>query len=473
MKTSPEHSVESVKPVIFAGSSNLDNWPLSRVKDPIQFQRNKREQSSFQIALLCATSLPNAKSPLVFVSANHLKTARKQADQIGLLDSCQFIVEPIERGNWQAVIFASALIARSAPDDLMILIDSVHTIKNIGAFASAFQQVRQHMPEKGMVVFGLAYDPEKHQRMKLTRRKGCSIVNSLLQVAPHHNHGDNTGAEAYSIYSIGPAFMVSPKQLLDMAKAINPEEFHSVNMALQHANSMNDALWADLNMWATLEMRHIGDELHKLTDQFLLRPTDFIVSKKQKESSSHFLHNNTNCNLRGDGHLIAMIGCKNLEVTTTKDATLIQPKNLAVNVDELITQMRDAQCPELYHSSIVQHPWGTETLIDQNHKSQVFKIELQPGSSIPEHFHAHRAENWQVLSGLGTATISGVEHQITTGWTYSIDKNTLHGCTSSNTTPLVFMETRIGDFLHEDDIVHTKVKQRPAYSAGTKASSPP
>lgn len=472
MSLNQENSSNSVAPVLLAGSSNLTNWPQSRVLDPIQFQRNKREQSAFQTALLCTSHLPISMAPLVFVAPNQLKTAKKQAEQIGLLSSCQFIVEPIERGNWNAVVFASLMVASSDPNQMMMFMDTVNIPANVSTLAKTYQQIRQNLPENQMVVLGEPYNSAQHHKGSLAQRSGRSVVNSLLQVKPYEDDDTKT-ATTHGLYSIGSIFMACPNHILEITKSTDSEAFQTIDMALQQSNNMNDASWINLNMWSALEPKHVGRELIKHTDQFLLRPTDILSPKHSETSYSSFSFETENCSVDSKGHLIAIVGCSNLHVTSTRDATLIRSKDTTVDIHTLTNEMREAQCLELFHSPVRHHAWGTETLLEQSHQAQVYKIELHPGASIPEHFHTHRKENWQILSGLGTATISGVTHHITTGWTYSIDKNTIHSCSNSKNHPLVFLETRIGDFLHEDDLVHTQAKNKRFYSAGTKASSPP
>ncbi len=472
MSSETENFTDSLVPIVLAGSSNLNEWPRSRVLDPIQFQRSKREQSAFQISLLCAASLPNAKPPLIFVAPNQLKKAKKQAEQVGLVSNCQFIVEPIERGNWNAAVFASLMLARSNPSQMMIFMDAARPPQTVGALAKTYQQIRENMPEKQMVMLGSPYVPTLHSKRNLAERCGRSVINSLLQVRAHSK---DTAASTPSkdLYAIGSTFLACPTHILAIAKLGDPEALQTVDTALQQSNDMNEAFWINLNMWSALEVKHTTDELIHHTDQFLLRPTDILTPKRETASARNFVNDSINCSVNNTGHVVAMIGCSNIRVTSTRDATLIQSMETDVDMETLTNDMREAQCLELFHSPIRHLSWGTETLLEQSHQSQVYKIELHPGASIPEHFHAHRKENWQVLSGLGKATISGVTHHITTGWTYNIDKTTLHSCISSKDRPLVILETRIGDFLHEDDLVHTQVKNKRSYSAGTKASSPP
>jgi mannose-6-phosphate isomerase-like protein (cupin superfamily) len=472
MSSTVVNSNDSIVPVVLAGSSNLKYWPLSRVLNPIQFQRKKREQSSFQTALLCATSLPNSKNPLVFVAAGQLNTAKTQADQVGLLSVCRFIVEPVERGNWNAMVLASLRVALSDPNQMMMFIDAKSSVANAAALAKTYQHIRQNMPEKQMVVLGDPYDRLRDCNASLVKRTERSVVHSLLQVEPFCPT-KIAQTDRHNLYSIGAIVMACPNDILEMARSSDREAFQTIDAALRQSNDISDAFWINLNMWNVLETKCLGDELIKQTDQFLLRPTDILKPSKTENSSLSFTRDNVNCSITNNGHVIAMVGCSNLKVTSTRDATLIQSNDSKIDFETLTNEMREAQCSELFHSPICHRPWGTETLLQQSKQSQVYKIELHPGASIAEHFHTHRKENWQILSGLGTATISDVTHQIATGWTYSIDKNTLHSCTSSKNHPLVLLETRFGEFLNENDLVHTQVKNGRSYSAGTKASSPP
>jgi mannose-6-phosphate isomerase len=108
-------------------------------------------------------------------------------------------------------------------------------------------------------------------------------------------------------------------------------------------------------------------------------------------------------------------------------------------------------------------PWGKfEVLLDAP-DCKVKRITISPGQSPSYQYHFKRSEVWVVVSGKGSlrfARPDGVACDsvpMGAGDTVTIGKEVRHQFkNTSKTEPLVFIETQLGEYFGEDDIVRVE-----------------
>ena len=100
-----------------------------------------------------------------------------------------------------------------------------------------------------------------------------------------------------------------------------------------------------------------------------------------------------------------------------------------------------------------ERPWGTFTVLDEGAGYKVKRIEVYPGKRLSYQKHAHRAEHWMVVAGVGKVTLDGRELSVPTGETVDVPLGASHRIENPGADMLVFIEIQRGDYLGEDDIV--------------------
>ncbi|MEQ1921571.1 MAG: phosphomannose isomerase type II C-terminal cupin domain [Pyrinomonadaceae bacterium] len=99
-------------------------------------------------------------------------------------------------------------------------------------------------------------------------------------------------------------------------------------------------------------------------------------------------------------------------------------------------------------------PWGSFTVLDEGDNYKVKRIEVLPEKRLSYQKHARRAEHWYVVSGTAKVTLNGVEKLVNKGEAIDIPVETAHRVENPDPSNLlVFIETQIGDYFGEDDIV--------------------
>ena len=106
-----------------------------------------------------------------------------------------------------------------------------------------------------------------------------------------------------------------------------------------------------------------------------------------------------------------------------------------------------------------ERPWGSfEILLDEEY-CKVKRIIVKPGERLSYQYHHKRSEIWVVVQGEACATIDNPNgtsyHEVTygVGDVIEIPKEAKHRVQNEGEEDLIFIETQVGTYFGEDDIV--------------------
>ncbi len=101
-----------------------------------------------------------------------------------------------------------------------------------------------------------------------------------------------------------------------------------------------------------------------------------------------------------------------------------------------------------------QRPWGSYTVLDEGEDYKVKRIEVLPNKRLSYQKHQRRFEHWFVVRGIAKVTLNGVEKLVKQGESVDISVGASHRVENPESDQtLIFIETQIGDYFGEDDIV--------------------
>lgn len=101
----------------------------------------------------------------------------------------------------------------------------------------------------------------------------------------------------------------------------------------------------------------------------------------------------------------------------------------------------------------VYRPWGSYTIIDEGAGFKTKRLTVLPGKKLSLQLHHQRSEHWVVVSGTADVTIGEKDIQLPRGESVFIPIETKHRLGNSSNEVLHLIESQIGDYLEEDDIV--------------------
>ena len=102
---------------------------------------------------------------------------------------------------------------------------------------------------------------------------------------------------------------------------------------------------------------------------------------------------------------------------------------------------------------IIERPWGTYEVLTTSDTHQVKRIVVRPGQRLSYQTHEQRSEYWVIVAGTGTITLDGQDAMCLAGDAFIVDQNMPHRIANTGTEELVFIETQLGLYFGEDDIV--------------------
>ena len=143
---------KTITPIILSGGMGTRLWPLSRVRQPKQFQPIDGEGSnSFLQETVLRHTAPGFGAPLVVASGSEREILFDQLAEIGA--RARFIGEPVGRNTGPAVLAAALTLAETDPGALMLVLPSDHIIQ--GDLNGAVHGAAAAADEGHIVLFGI------------------------------------------------------------------------------------------------------------------------------------------------------------------------------------------------------------------------------------------------------------------------------------------------------------------------------
>ena len=151
--------------------------------------------------------------------------------------------------------------------------------------------------------------------------------------------------------------------------------------------------------------------------------------------------------------MIVTIGVSDLIIADTKDSLLITAKDTSEELKKLVENFIINKSPYLDNIFYEERPWGNFEVLFENASCKVKKLSIFPKQRLSLQYHNRRTEHWFVVSGIATVHIDGKDFELQKGNSVNIKKEMKHFIANNTNNELVIIETQVGDYFGEDDIV--------------------
>ena len=98
-------------------------------------------------------------------------------------------------------------------------------------------------------------------------------------------------------------------------------------------------------------------------------------------------------------------------------------------------------------------PWGFYEILLIEKSFQVKRIIVYPGKRLSLQYHNHRSEHWTIVNGQALVQVGEDQHILTRNQAVYIAKGVKHRITNIGDNNVEFIESQVGDYFEEDDIV--------------------
>lgn len=351
--------------LIIAGGSGTRLWPMSRSSQPKQLLPFIKGRSLLQIARDRLDGLVPAQNAYICAGQSH-KDAILQNLQ-GLSDE-QYIGEPTGRDTLNAVGLAAAVIAKRDPQAVIAVFTADHIIEPLDIFQNCVRQGYElaESKEPTLVTFGIrpTHPATGYGYLQL----GDSVKGAADGAARVvHNFKEKPDAKAARAYlAAGPSeYLWNSGMFVWKASVL-------LNCIARYAPQNYEGLKAIAAAWDTPQRDEVAGEVYpnlkKISVDFAImepasRDHDMRVAavpmdltwldvgswpsfgetcEKDEASNTlgaanvvHLDSRSTMVASNDPGHLVATLGCDNLIIIHTPDATLVCPANRAEDIKKL------------------------------------------------------------------------------------------------------------------------------------------
>lgn len=350
--------------MIMAGGSGTRLWPMSRAATPKQLVPVIGEESLLQLAALRLEGLIPHERQLVCASESW--RVGIQAALPTLTDT-NWIGEPMGRDTVNAVALTAAILARRDPNAVFAVLTADHVIEPIGMFQQCIArgfEIAEADPTR-LVTFAITPTFAATQYGYVEYGEPLAADGSVLRCARFVEKPDAVRAKEYVESGTfgwnSGMFVFHAQGFLDALKRYRPSN-HAGILRLQAAWDTPEQSMALAAVYPTLPKISVDYAVMEPASQdtaFSVVTVPMSVSWKDVGSWTTYAAllsedpegnrvtgeampvacKDTMVVNREPGHLVCALGCDNLIVVHTPDATLVVRADMAERVKELVGEL--------------------------------------------------------------------------------------------------------------------------------------
>ena len=461
----------AVTPVILSGGSGSRLWPVSRASFPKQFWPLLTSHSLIQDTALRAANA-GLSAPIVVCNEEHRFVVAEHLRGIGITGS-RILLEPVGRNSAPAVAAAALLAAEEDPNALLWIMAADAAITDEPALRAALAKACAAALSGHVVTFGITPDkPETGYGYievgpALDGLAGVNVVSRFLE-KPERAGAEAMLAAGGYLWNSG-MFVFTAKTLLEEMQIHAPEVLVSVRKALAGRREDLDFVRLEKAAFTACPDISLDYAVAERTERAAVVPANIgwsdigswgaLWELGTKDESGNvaqgdvLLEKATNCYVRSDGMLTAVVGLTDAIVVTTEDAVLALHRDHAQDVKRIVDRLKAVKRHEGIAHNRMYRPWGFYESLISGERFQVKRIVVHAGNKLSLQKHFHRAEHWVVVAG--TAMVTREDEQILLRENESVylPLGAVHRLENPGKIDLELIEVQSGSYLGEDDIV--------------------
>ena len=455
----------SIKVVILCGGSGSRLWPESRQSLPKQFIPIFGGKTLLDLTIERILNIPNQKKPIFICNKKHGFLVRNTLEKFKL--KADIILEP-EGKNTTAAIYLAAK-SSSTNDDLLIM-PSDHLIPDSNKFIEDINNIQKLLPFNHWVTLGIKpkNPSEAYGYIKVSKNDSN---NTLLKVI--HFIEKPIKKIAAELIKDNRYFWNAGIFLGKSSTIINSIKKNAPNITIHCDNAFNTRIITkktnEVNfspdLFSKIPSESIDYSVMEYEKNIYLYPMsgewsdigswDAIAEiYKNKKTSKNILEVDSNNNfIRSEKRIIATIGVENLIIIDCDNAILIAKKTHSEKVKLIVNQLIKKDFSEGTDHSFENRPWGKfQNLLDDKN-CKVKKIEVDPKKRLSLQYHNFRSEHWLIVYGQAHIYLDGKSIIMDPGQSIDIPVKSHHYVENKSKEKLVIIETQLGSYFGEDDIV--------------------
>jgi mannose-1-phosphate guanylyltransferase/mannose-6-phosphate isomerase len=467
-----------VKPVILCGGVGSRLWPLSSETYPKQFLSLIGNESLFQLAArrltaLCASDIDVAR-PLIVTGERHRFLVSEQLREVDI-EASNLVLEPIGRNTAPALTMAALAAKVDDQDPVLVVTPADQAIGDLANFTHAIKQAVYEAALGSIVLIGVKPDQPQtgygYIQVDSTGNEVAKTVKCFVE-KPNAIAAQQYLLQGDYFWNAG-MFVVKASIWLEALAKFRPDILMPVGAAWGKRTTDGKFVRPCVNEFAAVPSESADYAVLEScpgsnfsTKMIVLEggwsdlgswSSFWNLLPRDKEGNAHqgdvLTTNCRNTMAYASSRLVYLAGVQNVVVVETPDSVLVCDMAAAQDIKHIPARLGEGDPEREVIGRRVHRPWGWYSIIKEGIGFKVKHIHVNPEASLSLQKHHSRSEHWAVVSGTAEVTIGKKIMTLMQDQSAYVPTGEVHRLTNSANVPLQIIETQIGSYLGEDDIV--------------------
>ncbi|CAB50140.1 mannose-1-phosphate guanylyltransferase/mannose-6-phosphate isomerase [Pyrococcus abyssi] len=456
-----------MKTLILAGGKGTRLWPLSREAMPKQFIKVFSDRSLFQKTVERALLFSKPKEIFIVTNKEYKFRVLDDLNELGLkVPEENILLEPVGKNTLPAIYWGLKVIDENYGDSVVAVLPSDHAIKVNDNYMEAFKKAEK-LAEKYLVTFGIkptkphtGYGYIKPGEKIKVEGKTIGYLVDEFKEKPDLETAKKYVENGY--YWNSGMFMFRTSVFMEEARKHAPETVR----AFEEGKSIEE-------IYELVPEISVDYGIMEKTDKAAVVPLntywndlgsfDAVYEALDKDENGNavqvagfkakYININSRNNLILTERLTATVGVEDLIIVDTGDALLVAKRGETQKVKEVYKRLREENDERAIVHRTAYRPWGSYTVLEEGERYKIKRITVLPGKRLSLQIHYHRSEHWVVVRGTAKVVVGDKEFILRPGESTFIPAGVPHRLENPGKVVLEVIETQIGEYLGEDDIV--------------------
>lgn len=451
-----------MKCIVLAGGTGDALWPLSRQKYPKQFMPFQENRSLFQENIVrnmtfCDEFIIVTNKDFQFIVESQMRALQGVSYRI--------IVEEANRKTAIPITVAASCFDE---DEEMLVISSDTLIEGY-EYQNAMIESKKIIENGKIVLHGMV--PTK-PRSRFAYVLGARDQVERLIYRPAHKEAEELIKLDQCYWNTG-IIMCNIGSFLEELKVIDAEFYgQCTKIAAKLATNKNviRAAWVEKMPSVSIDEIYLckSQKLYLLPCEYRWRDVGSLRSYARYLSDAdkkNIITRNSNVDVinRADNKLVVVNDINDAIVVNTEDAVYVTSKENADDIKQIIAEKHEQYIDYFDYNTVSFRSWGKHETLKRGDGYKVKKVTVAPGMEFPLHRHEYRSEQWTIVSGTPTITLSDEQGELITqdynmGDCIYVPIGTAHKVRNNTLKDVEIVEVAVGHRVVDSDVIRINRK---------------